>query len=127
MLLLIDNYDSFTYNLVQYLGELGATVVTKRNDAISVSEALEMNPEAIILSPGPSTPDNAGICLKLTLEAAKSNIPLMGVCLGHQTIGQAFGGTIEAAKSIMHGKTSLIEHSDQEIFKGIPSPICVDK
>ena len=122
MLLLIDNYDSFTYNLVQYLGELGATVVTKRNDSISVSEALEMKPEAIILSPGPSTPDNAGICLKLTLEAAKSNIPLMGVCLGHQTIGQAFGGTIVAAKSIMHGKTSLIEHSKKEIFKEIPSP-----
>lgn len=122
MLLLIDNYDSFTYNLVQYLGELGVNVITKRNDSISVSEALEMSPKAIMLSPGPSTPDKAGICLDLTIEAANKNVPLMGVCLGHQTIGQAFGGTIVAAKSIMHGKTSLIEHSEQSIFKGIPSP-----
>ena len=122
MLLLIDNYDSFTYNLVQYLGELGGKVIIKRNDSISVCEALEMNPDAIILSPGPSTPSSAGICLDLTLEAAKSDIPLLGVCLGHQTIGQAFGGTIVAAKSIMHGKTSLIKHSKQKIFKGIPSP-----
>jgi anthranilate synthase component 2 len=122
MLLLIDNYDSFTYNLVQYLGELGASVVTKRNDSISVNEALAMNPEAIMLSPGPSTPRKAGICLDLTREAAKANIPLMGVCLGHQTIGEAFGGTVVAAKSIMHGKTSLIEHNDQTLFEGIPSP-----
>ena len=122
MLLLIDNYDSFTYNLVQYLGELGASVVTKRNDSISVNEALEMNPEAIMLSPGPSTPKKAGICLDLTRKAAKANIPLMGVCLGHQTIGEAFGGTVVAAKSIMHGKTSLIEHNDQTLFEGIPSP-----
>ena len=122
MLLLIDNYDSFTYNLVQYLGELGAKVITKRNDSVSVHEALEMKPKAIMLSPGPSNPDNAGICLELTLEAARANIPLMGVCLGHQTIGQAFGGSIVAAKTIMHGKTSLIKHSEQEIFKGIPSP-----
>lgn len=122
MLLLIDNYDSFTYNLVQYLGELGAEVITKRNDCISVHEALAMKPKAIMLSPGPSTPDKAGICLDLTLKAAKKNIPLMGVCLGHQTIGQAFGGNVVTAKSIMHGKTSLIEHSKNEIFKGIPSP-----
>lgn len=122
MLLLIDNYDSFTYNLVQYLGELGANVVTKRNDSITVYEALAMKPKAIMLSPGPSTPSNAGICLDLTLKAAKANIPLMGVCLGHQVIGQAFGGKVIAAKSIMHGKTSPIEHSAQEIFRGIPSP-----
>jgi anthranilate synthase component 2 len=122
MLLLIDNYDSFTYNLVQYLGELGAEVITKRNDSISVCDAVKMNPSAIMLSPGPSTPRNAGICLNLTLEAAKADIPLMGVCLGHQTIGEAFGGTIVCAKSIMHGKTSLIEHSGKGLFKGIPSP-----
>ena len=122
MLLLIDNYDSFTYNLVQYLGELGANVITKRNDSISVNEALKMKPEAIMLSPGPSNPDNAGICLDLTLKAAETNIPIMGVCLGHQTIAQAFGGSIIAAQSIMHGKTSSIEHSGKDIFKEIPSP-----
>ncbi len=122
MLLLIDNYDSFTYNLVQYLGELGANVTTVRNDAISCQEAIEMTPEAIILSPGPSTPKNAGICLELTLAACQKNIPLMGVCLGHQTIGQAFGGKIVSAKSLMHGKTSLIKHSSEKIFHGLPSP-----
>mgnify|MGYP001292181509 CR=1 FL=1 len=122
MLLLIDNYDSFTYNLVQYFGELGADVVTRRNDTLSIKQALEMKPQAIVLSPGPSTPKNAGICLSLTLAAAELNIPLLGVCLGHQTIGEAFGGDIILAKSIMHGKTSLITHSQEKIFKGLPSP-----
>tara|TARA_Y200000002_G_scaffold252660_1_gene209253 strand:+ start:944 stop:1525 length:582 start_codon:yes stop_codon:yes gene_type:complete len=123
MLLLIDNYDSFTYNLVQYLGELGSKVITRRNDAISVDEVLKMKPDAIVLSPGPSTPENAGICLELTLAASEQNIPLMGVCLGHQTIGQAFGGKIVPARTLMHGKTSLIDHSCDTIFQGIPSPL----
>ncbi len=122
MLLLIDNYDSFTYNLVQYLGELGTDVKTLRNDVISVKESLEMNPSAIMLSPGPSNPKNAGICIELTQAASEQNIPLMGVCLGHQTIGQAFGGDIIAAKSLMHGKTSSITHFNDRIFHGIPSP-----
>ena len=122
MLLLIDNYDSFTYNLVQYLGELGTDVKTLRNDVISVKESLEMNPSAIMLSPGPSNPKNAGICIELTQAASEQNIPLMGVCLGHQTIGQAFGGDIIAAKSLMHGKTSPITHFNDRIFHGIPSP-----
>ena len=122
MLLLIDNYDSFTYNLVQYFGQLGAKVLIKRNNVLTVQEALDLKPEAIILSPGPSTPRNAGICLDLTVEAAQENIPLMGVCLGHQTIGEAFGGEVISAKSIMHGKTSLIEHDDGKIFKDLPSP-----
>ena len=122
MLLLIDNYDSFTYNLVQYIGELGSKVVTRRNDTLSVNEALAMKPDAIVLSPGPSSPKNAGICLKLTLAASAQNIPLMGVCLGHQTIGQAFGGKIVPARTLMHGKTSPINHSCEKIFKDIPSP-----
>ena len=122
MLLLIDNYDSFTYNLVQYLGELGSKVITRRNDTISVDEALTMKPDAIMLSPGPSTPTNAGICLELTLAASTQNIPLMGVCLGHQTIGQAFGGKVIPARTLMHGKTSKIDHSCDKIFQGIPSP-----
>ena len=122
MLLLIDNYDSFTYNLVQYLGELGAEVFTKRNDSMNVDDLLKMNPEAIMLSPGPSTPKKAGICLDLTRAAFQRNIPLMGVCLGHQTIGEAFGGKIVSAKTLMHGKTSLINHSSDKIFQGLPSP-----
>ena len=119
MLLLIDNYDSFTYNLVQYLGELGTDVKTLRNDVISVKESLEMNPSAIMLSPGPSNPKNAGICIELTQAASEQNIPLMGVCLGHQTIGQAFGGKIVPAKRIMHGKTSNITHNEKDLFDSI--------
>ena len=122
MFVLIDNYDSFTYNLVQYLGELGTQATIRRNDVISVEEVLCMKPKAIMLSPGPSTPQNAGICLDLTLAASAENIPLMGVCLGHQTIGEAFGGEVISAKSLMHGKTSLIHHANDQIFEGLPSP-----
>ena len=122
MFLLIDNYDSFTYNLVQYLGELGTKAIIRRNDAMSVHDALDMKPKAIMLSPGPSTPQNAGICLDLTLAAYEKNIPLMGVCLGHQTIGEAFGGEVISINPVMHGKTSLIYHSNDQIFRGVPSP-----
>ena len=122
MLLLIDNYDSFTYNLVQYLGELGAEVFTKRNDSMSVDELLDMKPDAIMLSPGPSDPQKAGVCLDLTRAASERDIPLMGVCLGHQAIAEAFGGKIVSAKTLMHGKTSLINHWNDQIFQGLPSP-----
>ena len=106
MLLLIDNYDSFTYNLVHYLGELGADVVVKRNDALDVQAVMAMQPTSIVLSPGPCDPAQAGICLPLTLAAAEASIPLLGVCLGHQTIGQAFGGNVIRAQDIVHGKMS---------------------
>lgn len=122
MLLLIDNYDSFTYNLVHYLGELGAEISVRRNDALSVKEAFAMKPAGIILSPGPCDPDQAGICLDLTRAAATSEIPLLGVCLGHQTIGQAFGGKVVQAKDIVHGKMGQIKHTGQGIFKGLPTP-----
>jgi anthranilate synthase component 2 len=122
MLLLIDNYDSFTYNLVHYLGELGADVVTRRNDALTVQDAIAMRPSGILLSPGPCDPDKAGICLALTAAAAEQRIPLMGVCLGHQTIGQAFGGKVVRAADIVHGKMGLIQHEGQGVFKGLPSP-----
>ncbi len=121
MLLLIDNFDSFTYNLVHYFGELGEHVTVKRNNALSVETALEMKPKAIVISPGPSTPSNAGICISLTKAAAEENIPVFGVCLGHQTIGQAFGGTIVKAKTVMHGKKSIVAHSGSPIFREIPS------
>jgi len=122
MLLLIDNYDSFTYNLVHYLGELGADVVTRRNDALSVQDAIAMRPEGILLSPGPCDPDKAGICLALTKAAAAQRIPLLGVCLGHQTIGQAFGGKVVRADNIVHGKMGVIHHEGQGVFAGLPSP-----
>lgn len=122
MLLLIDNYDSFTYNLVHYLGELGADVVTRRNDALSVQEAIAMRPEGILLSPGPCDPDKAGICLALTAATATQRIPLLGVCLGHQTIGQAFGGKVVRAADIVHGKMGVIHHEGQGVFAGLPSP-----
>ena len=122
MLLLIDNYDSFTYNLVHYIGELGAEVVVKRNDAISASEALAMNPAGILLSPGPCDPDQAGICLELTKAAAEASVPLMGVCLGHQTIGQAFGGQVVRCHEIVHGKMGLMHHKGKGLFKDLPSP-----
>ena len=122
MLLLIDNYDSFTYNLVHYLGELGAEITVKRNDALSVDQAIALKPAGIILSPGPCDPDQAGICLDLTRAAADAKIPLLGVCLGHQTIGQAFGGKVVQAKDIVHGKMGKITHTGQGIFKGLPSP-----
>lgn len=122
MLLLIDNYDSFTYNLVHYLGELGADVVVKRNDALDVQQALGLHPEAIVLSPGPCDPEAAGICLPLTLAAAETDLPLLGVCLGHQTIGQAFGGKVVRCHEIVHGKMGTVHHNGQGIFRGLPSP-----
>ena len=122
MLLLIDNYDSFTYNLVHYLGELGADVVVKRNDALNVQEAMAMNPAGILLSPGPCDPDQAGICLAMTTAAAETKTPLMGVCLGHQTIGQAFGGNVVRCKEIVHGKMGIMHHSGKGLFGGLPTP-----
>ena len=122
MLLLIDNYDSFTYNLVHYLGELGARVVVHRNDALDVPAAMALNPAAIVLSPGPCDPDQAGICLALTLAAADTRTPLLGVCLGHQTIGQAFGGEVVRCHEIVHGKMGHISHSNTGVFCGIPTP-----
>ncbi|MEO8243748.1 MAG: aminodeoxychorismate/anthranilate synthase component II [bacterium] len=122
MLLLIDNYDSFTYNLVHYLGELGADVVVKRNDALDVQAAMALRPSAIVLSPGPCDPDQAGICLPLTLAAAEAGIPLLGVCLGHQTIGQAFGGRVVRCHEIVHGKMGTIHHNGAGVFAGLPTP-----
>ena len=121
MILVIDNYDSFTYTLVHYLNELGATTVVRRNDALSVGEALALRPEAVVLSPGPRTPDDAGICLEL-IAAAPPSLPILGVCLGHQAIGQAFGGQIVPAQSLMHGKTSAIRHGGEGLFKGLSDP-----
>ena len=122
MLLLIDNYDSFTYNLVHYLGELGEDVLVKRNDELSVKEALDLKPTAIMLSPGPCDPIQAGICLDLTAAAAKIQTPLIGVCLGHQTIGQAFGGNVVRCHEIVHGKMGKMYHTGKGLFKGLPSP-----
>ena len=118
MLLLIDNYDSFTYNLFHYLGELGEDVVVKRNDQLSVQEALAMRPDSIVLSPGPCDPDRAGICLAL-INAAAGRVPILGVCLGHQAIGQAYGGRVVRAPIPMHGKLSRIHHSGKSVFQGI--------
>ena len=123
MLLLIDNYDSFTYNLVHYLGELGADVKVFRNDALSVQDALGLKPEAILLSPGPRDPAQAGICLSLTKAAATARVPLMGVCLGHQTIGEAFGGKVVRCNEIVHGKMGEIHHQGKGVFAGLPSPL----
>ncbi len=122
MLLLIDNYDSFTYNLVHYLGELGADLVIRRNDALNVHEAMALNPSAILLSPGPCDPDQAGICLELTAAAAETRTPLLGVCLGHQTIGQAFGGQVVRCHEIVHGKLGQMTHTGTGLFAGLPSP-----
>jgi len=121
MILLIDNYDSFTFNLVHFLGDLGARCEIVRNDAISVSEAIDGAPEAIVLSPGPCTPNEAGICLDL-IRAAAGRIPVLGVCLGHQAIGQAFGGEVIRAPLPVHGKVSRISHQGSDIFAGLPSP-----
>ena len=118
---LIDNYDSFTFNLVHYLGELGAEVSVWRNDAISVDEALAARPEAIVLSPGPCTPNEAGICLDL-IRAASGTTPILGVCLGHQAIGQAFGGAVKRAPTPMHGKVSRISHNARGLFRGLNGP-----
>lgn len=122
VLLLIDNYDSFTYNLVHYLGSLGADVQVHRNDALSVDEAMSMNPAGILLSPGPCDPDQAGICLGLTHAAAEARVPLLGVCLGHQTLGQAFGGKVVRADEIVHGKLGQMQHDGRGVFAGLPSP-----
>lgn len=119
-LLVIDNYDSFTYNLVHFLGELGAQSTVKRNDKITLEEIAEMAPEAIVLSPGPATPDTAGICLKL-IEAYAPTTPILGVCLGHQALGQAFGGNVIRAPELMHGKTSKISHTGKGLFRGLNS------
>ena len=122
MLLLIDNYDSFTYNLVHYLGELGADVVVKRNDALDVQDAMALRPEAILLSPGPCDPDQAGICLALIAAASETQTPLLGVCLGHQSIGQAFGGKVIRCHEIVHGKMGTMHHAGEGLFKDVPTP-----
>ena len=121
MILVVDNYDSFTYNLVHYLAELGAQTHVVRNDDLTVDEAWALKPEAVLLSPGPCAPDQAGICLPL-ITTAPLDMPIFGVCLGHQAIGQAFGGDVIRAKTLMHGKTSPIEHEGRSLFKGLPSP-----
>src|ERR1700746_3452595 len=118
MILVIDNYDSFTYNLVHFLNELGAETVVHRNDALSAQDALALRPEAVVLSPGPCTPNEAGICLDL-IRAAPAPLPVLGVCLGHQSIGQALGGEVIRAQSLMHGKTSPISHVERGIFAGM--------
>ncbi len=123
-LLMIDNYDSFTYNLVQYLGELGQDVRTVRNDAITLAEIERLAPERIVISPGPCTPNEAGISVPLLRHFA-GRLPILGVCLGHQAIGAAFGGRIVRARELMHGKTSLIEHTGKGVFEGLPSPYTV--
>ena len=121
MIVLIDNYDSFTYNLVQYFGDLGAETVVHRNDQITPDEVFALKPKAIVISPGPSDPDHAGICLELIQKAANENMPLFGVCLGHQAIGQVFGGKI-VREPPMHGKTSDIHHEGMSVFKDLPTP-----
>jgi anthranilate synthase component 2 len=126
MLVLIDNYDSFTYNLVHFLGELGTTSEVIRNDKVTAEEVLKMKPKAIVLSPGPCTPNEAGVCLDLIAKAG-SKIPLLGVCLGHQSIGQAYGGTVIRAPTPMHGKLSTITHTDKGVFRGLPEKIEVTR
>jgi anthranilate synthase/aminodeoxychorismate synthase-like glutamine amidotransferase len=122
MLLVLDNYDSFTYNLVQYAGELGAEPAVYRNDALTTEEALALQPEAIVISPGPCTPREAGISISL-IQAAAGRVPVLGVCLGHQAIGQAFGGDVVRAERLMHGKTTMVAHNGHALFDGIPSPV----
>jgi anthranilate synthase component II len=126
MLLLLDNYDSFTYNLYHYLGELGQQAVVWRNDAVSVDQVLAMRPDAIVISPGPCDPDQAGISLEL-VRAAAGVCPILGVCLGHQAIAQAFGGRIVRADMVMHGKLSAVEHEGQGILQGLPSPFAATR
>ena len=122
MILVIDNYDSFTYNLVQYLGELGAEVLVRRNDAVTVEEIGELAPSAIVLSPGPCTPAEAGVTVPV-VQRWGAEIPTLGVCLGHQAIGEAYGGRVVRAARLMHGKTSRVEHSGEGLFAGLPSPL----
>ncbi|MGQ0526767.1 MAG: anthranilate synthase component II [Alphaproteobacteria bacterium] len=126
MIVLIDNYDSFTYNLVQYLGDMGVSSDVYRNDKISVQGVVDLKPKGILISPGPGDPDHAGICLELIRRAAEEELPLFGVCLGHQAIGQAFGGKI-VRTAPMHGKISEIKHTDKSVFKDIPSPLPVTR
>ncbi|MGH0029677.1 MAG: anthranilate synthase component II [Myxococcota bacterium] len=120
---MIDNYDSFTYNLVQYLSELGAAVEVVRNDAVSAEALLATRPDGVVISPGPGEPSDAGISLDVVLACAAGRVPLLGVCLGHQSIGQAFGGRIVRARQVMHGKVSKIEHDGEGVFRGLPSPL----
>jgi anthranilate synthase component 2 len=126
MLLMIDNYDSFTYNLVQYFGELGEDVRVYRNDAITLAEIAALEPARIVISPGPCSPAQAGISVA-AIKAFAGKIPLLGVCLGHQSIGAAFGGEIVHARQLMHGKTSDVHHNDQGVFRGLPNPLCVTR
>jgi anthranilate synthase component II len=121
MLLMIDNYDSFTYNLVQYLSELGASVDVQRNDALTLAEIVALNPKQIVISPGPCTPNEAGVSLEVIKQFA-GKVPIFGVCLGHQSIGQAFGGDVVRAKKVMHGKTSMIYHNGKGVFRNLPNP-----
>jgi anthranilate synthase component 2 len=121
MLFVLDNYDSFTYNLVQYFGELGAEPVVYRNDAITVEQVLALKPAAAVISPGPKTPSDAGICVPL-VRALAGKIPVLGVCLGHQAIAEAFGGKVVRAMRLMHGKTCEVEHEEDELFEGVPTP-----
>jgi anthranilate synthase component II len=122
MILLIDNYDSFTYNLYQYLGELGENVIVKRNDNITIAEIENMKPEAIVISPGPGRPENAGICVEV-IQHFYESIPILGICLGHQAIGYSFGAKIEKATKIMHGKTSKLNHIEKQLFKSLPQQL----
>ena len=122
MIVLVDNYDSFAFNLVHYLGGLGADVVVHRNDKVTIDDVLGAKPEAIVLSPGPCTPNEAGICLDLIAKAS-AEIPMLGVCLGHQAIGEAFGGKIIHAKQLMHGKVSPVHHKNEGVFRGLPNPL----
>ena len=122
MILMIDNYDSFTYNIVQYLGELGADVVVHRNDELSLDEIAALAPEKIVISPGPCTPNEAGISMAV-IERFGGEIPIFGICLGHQSIGQVFGGTVKRAHTIMHGKTSPVHHEGTGVFRGLPNPL----
>ncbi len=124
MLLMIDNYDSFTYNIVQYFGELGEEVRTVRNDEITLAQIAELNPDRICISPGPKSPKDAGVSVAV-LKEFKGRLPILGVCLGHQAIGEAFGGKVVRAKQVMHGKTSLIAHTGVGVFRGLPSPFTV--
>jgi anthranilate synthase/aminodeoxychorismate synthase-like glutamine amidotransferase len=126
LVLVIDNYDSFTYNLVQYLGELGENVMVRRNDEITLTEIAPLSPVAVVLSPGPGTPSDAGICKDLLVELGPT-LPILGVCLGHQCLGEAFGGTVRRASRVMHGKVSRVTHVEQSVFRGIPSPFAATR